>query len=316
MARDVNRLAEMEVFVEVAERGGLSAAARALGLTPSAVSKLMSRLEERLAVRLMNRSTRRLQLTEEGARFHERALRILAELEEAEREASEESSPRGRVRVNANVPFGLHCLLPLVPRFLAKYPEVTLDLALSDRVVDLYEERADVAIRVGPLTTSGLFARNLGESRLLLVASPAYLARAGTPKTPADLARHDCIDFSFARHLEGWPFRVEGRVQRLHVHGKARAGDGETNRRLALSGLPSPGLEFRGSRSSTSVRMCGPESWFRSSKNSTPERGKRYTRCTWTRAVTCRLECGYCWIFLLKMYGSEAETRERVASST
>lgn len=237
MARDVNRLAEMEVFVEVAERGGLSAAARALGLTPSAVSKLMSRLEERLAVRLMNRSTRRLQLTEEGARFHERALRILAELEEAEREASEESSPRGRVRVNANVPFGLHCLLPLVPRFLAKYPEVMLDLALSDRVVDLYEERADVAIRVGPLTTSGLFARNLGESRLLLVASPAYLARAGTPKTPADLARHDCIDFSFARHLEGWPFRLKGRVQRLHVHGKARAGDGETNRRLALSGV-------------------------------------------------------------------------------
>jgi DNA-binding transcriptional LysR family regulator len=237
MARDVNRLAEMEVFVEVAERGGLSAAARALGLTPSAVSKLMGRLEQRLAVRLMNRSTRRLQLTEEGARFHERALRILAELEEAEREASEESSPRGRVRVNANVPFGLHCLLPLVPRFLAEYPEVTLDLALSDRVVDLYEERADVAIRVGPLASSALFARKLGESRLLLVASPEYLARAGTPKTPAELARHDCVDFGFARHLEGWPFRVKGRVQRLHVHGKARAGDGETNRRLALSGV-------------------------------------------------------------------------------
>jgi len=237
MARDANRLAEMEVFAEVVERGGLSAAARALSLTPSAVSKLMGRLEERLGVRLMNRSTRRVQLTEEGARFHERALRLLAELEEAEREAAAESAPRGRVRVNSNVPFGLHCLLPLVPRFLAEYPEVTLDVALSDRVVDLYEERADVAIRVGPLAPSGLFARKLGESRLLLVASPAYLAKAGTPRTPADLARHECIDFSFARRLQGWPFRMKGRVQRLHVHGRARAGDGETNRRLVLSGV-------------------------------------------------------------------------------
>lgn len=236
MARDANRLAEMEVFLEVVERGGLSAAARALGLSPSAVSKLVSRLEARLAVRLMHRSTRRLQLTEEGARFFERAARLVAELEDVEREVSSGSSPRGRLRVNANVPFGLHALLPLVPRFLARYPEVDLDVTLSDRVIDLYEERADVVIRTGPLASSALFARKLGESRLLLVASPGYLARAGAPKHPSELARHACIDFAFARSDEGWPFRARGGVTRLPIRARVRAGDGESNRRLALGG--------------------------------------------------------------------------------
>jgi DNA-binding transcriptional LysR family regulator len=234
VARDQNRFAELEVFVRVAETGSFSAAARALGLSPSAVSKLIGRLETRLEARLVTRSTRRLQLTEAGTGFRERAQRLLGDLEEAERQAGAERIPRGRVRVNSNVPFGLHCLVPLVPVFLARHPQVTLDLTLSDRVVDLLEERADIAIRVGPLRSSQLLARKLGESRLVLVAAPSYLQRAGVPVRPGDLERHGCIDFGFPRNRPGWPFRGG---PTLHVKGSALAGDGETARRLALEGV-------------------------------------------------------------------------------
>jgi DNA-binding transcriptional LysR family regulator len=238
MARlDLNRSGEMEVFVRVVASGGLSAAARSLRMTPSAVSKLLSRLEARLGARLLNRSTRRLTLTPEGQLFHEQALRVLADIDEAERSVTASAAPRGRVRVNSSVPFGLHYLVPLVPLFRARYPEVALDLVLTDHVVNLMDERADVAIRVGPMAASSLMVRKLVETRMAVVASPAYLARRGTPRTLEDLAAHDLIGFNFARQMDGWPFvTAEGQKLTRPVSGPATAGDGETARVLALSG--------------------------------------------------------------------------------
>jgi DNA-binding transcriptional LysR family regulator len=234
---EANRSGEMEVFARVVELGGFSAAARAFRMTPSAVSKLVARLESRLGVRLVNRSTRRLQLTPEGKLFHERCLGILADMAEAEREAASGTAPRGRLRVNANVPFGLHCLLPLLPGFLALHPEVSLDVALTDQVIDLLEQRADIAIRTGPLAASRLVGRKLGESRMAVVAAPDYIARHGVPRRVADLERHNRIGFNFARRFEEWPFLSGGGVATVPASGNIQVGDGETARRLALAGV-------------------------------------------------------------------------------
>ncbi|WP_424812948.1 LysR family transcriptional regulator [Roseococcus sp. YIM B11640] len=231
---DINRSAEMEVFVRAVDLGGFSAAASEFGMTPSAVSKLVARLEARLSARLLNRSTRRLELTPEGKAFYDRAVRILAEITEAEREASAGAAPRGHLRVNSNIPFGRLHLLPLLPAFLAAYPGITLDLVLTDTVVDLMRERADVAIRVGPLRDSGLIARKIGTSRLSVVASPAYLARHGTPLSIEDLPRHRGIGWTFQRMRTTWPFK--GGVWAAPPT-QARASDGETARALAVGGV-------------------------------------------------------------------------------
>lgn len=238
MARsDINRSTEMEVFVRVVETGGLSAAARALRITPSAVSKLMARLEARLGARLLNRSTRKLQLTPEGAAFYARSAQVLADIDEAEREVTAGAAPRGRVRVNSNVGLGRQLLLPLVPDFLARHPEVTLDIVLTDQVVDLLDERADVAIRVGNLQSSSLMARKLGESRAVVVASPDYLERRGVPTTLQDLAGHDQLDFNFTRSVRNWPFLgPDGQVAYLPGVAAVQVGDGESLRELALAG--------------------------------------------------------------------------------
>ncbi len=234
--REVNRSGEMEVFVRAVELGGFSPAARALRMTPSAVSKLVARLERRLGARLINRSTRKLLLTAEGEAFLERAHRVLADLDEAERAVTVGAVPRGLVRVNCYVPFGLHRLLPLIPRFTAAHPEVRLDIVLTDKVIDLMDERADVAIRVGPMRPSQLMARKLGQSRMAVVAAPTYLARRGVPQTPYDLDAHNCIAFNFARHVDEWSFVVDGAHVSLPARGDVVAGDGEISRRLALAG--------------------------------------------------------------------------------
>jgi len=238
MARlDVNRSGEMEVFVRVVELGGFSAAARTFRMTPSAVSKLVARLEGRLGARLVNRSTRRIQLTPEGCTFYERSVRVLADLGEAEHGAATGEVPRGRLRVNANVPFGTHFLLPLVPEFLQRYPAVTLDIVLTDEVIDLLEERTDVAIRAGPLKSSGLFARKLGETRMVIVGAPQYLQRCGMPASPRDLERHNRLGFGYARTVEGWPL-MDGRIPiSIAAVGNAQASDGEALRQLVLTGL-------------------------------------------------------------------------------
>ncbi|WP_312164328.1 LysR family transcriptional regulator [Phenylobacterium sp.] len=234
---DVNRSTEMEVFVRVVETGGLSAAARALKLTPSAVSKLMSRLETRLGARLLNRSTRKLQLTPEGEAFFARSVQVLADIDEAEREVLAGAAPRGRVRVNSVVDLGRQFVLPLVPAFLERHPDVTLDLVLTDQVVDLLGERADVAIRMGALRSSNLTARKLGESPAVVVGSPAYLARRGVPMRLEDLAHHHQMDFTFTRSVRNWPFRsADGEIVYLPGAGGVQVGDGASLRRLALEG--------------------------------------------------------------------------------
>lgn len=234
---DTNRAAEMEVFVRVVDLGGFTAAAREFRLTPSAVSKLVSRLEARLNARLFNRSTRRLQLTAEGEAFYSRAVRVLADMDEAEREASAGSGPRGHLRVNTNVPFGNRHVLPLIPAFLDAYPDVTVDLVVSDTVVDLLTDRADVAIRVGPLRESSLTVRKLGSSRVVVVAAPGYLARHGTPETPVDLTTHRGIGWTFARLNPGWPFRTGTGIQTVLPPPVARVSDGDAARQLALGGV-------------------------------------------------------------------------------
>lgn len=233
---DVNRSGEMEAFVRVVESGGFSAAARALEITPSAISKLVGRLEARLGTQLVHRSTRKLQLTPEGSAFYERSVRVLADMDEAENCAAVSAAPRGRVSVNANVPFGRSCLIPKVPLFLQMHPQITLDITLSDRVIDLMDERADVAIRWGKLPASDLVARSLGETAQVIVGSPAYLASRGTPLKPADLGRHELLGFSFRRSVSDWPVRVKGRVLQVPVSGNVRASDGEALRALVLAG--------------------------------------------------------------------------------
>ncbi|MBT2297675.1 LysR family transcriptional regulator [Pseudomonas fluorescens] len=238
MARlEVNRSGELEVFVRVIELGSFSAAARACAMTPSAVSKLVARLEQRLGTRLVNRSTRQLQLTPEGCAFYERGVRVLADLEEAERCAGLHSVPRGRLRVNANVPFGHHFLLPLVPEFLEHYPDVTLDIVLTDEVIDILEQRTDVAVRAGPLKNSNLMARKLGETRMVIVGAPAYLARHGTPATLEDLQQHNLLGANYVRAHQGWPVRQAGADTTVTVIGNAQASDGEALHRLTLAGL-------------------------------------------------------------------------------
>jgi DNA-binding transcriptional LysR family regulator len=235
--QEVNRSGEMEVFVRVVELGGFSAAARSFRMTPSAVSKLVGRLESRLAVRLLVRSTRQLQLTAEGCVFYERSLRVLADMAEAERGALVNEAPRGRLSINANVPFGEAALLPLVPAFLERYPDITLDIVLTDKVIDLIEQRTDVAVRAGPLKSSTLVARKLGATPKAIVAAPAYLARRGVPATPADLADHNCLGFNITDSLNGWPLLQDGRVSVIPAIGNAQISDGASLQRLAVAGL-------------------------------------------------------------------------------
>jgi DNA-binding transcriptional LysR family regulator len=234
---DVNRAAEMQTFVTVVERGGFSAAARSMGQTPSAVSKLVARLEMRLSVQLLRRSTRKLQLTPEGENFYERSVRVLADLDEAERSAAQGAEPRGRVSLNTSISFGQRVLLPLLPRLLAQHPGITVDVAMTDRVVDLMDERADIAIRWGVLPPSDLVARRLGETGLAIVGSPEYLQRHGTPRTPQQLAQHNLLGSSYVRQRPDWPLKIQGRIEDVPVRGNVRAADGESLRRLALAGV-------------------------------------------------------------------------------
>lgn len=238
MARiEVNRSGEMEMFVRVVELGGFSLAARAARMTPSAVSKLIARLEARLGARLLNRSTRQLQLTPEGCTFYERATRVLADLEDAERAAGMGEAAVGRVRINTSASYATHILAPLLPEFLASHPGITLDIVQTDAVVDLLAERMDVAIRAGPLKSSSLVARKLGETPLVIVAAPAYLERRGEPRSIADLEHHDRLGFGYARSVDGWTLRGQGKTTIVPVSGRVQASDGEGVRQLALSGV-------------------------------------------------------------------------------
>lgn len=237
MARaDINRSGEMEVFVRVVEQGGFSAAARLRRMTPSAVSKLVARLEGRLGARLVNRSMRRFQLTPEGCVFYERATRILADLEDAERNAGAGERPVGRIRLNTSASYATHILAAILPDFLDRYPGVTLDIVQTDAVIDLLSDRTDVAVRAGPLKSSSLVARKLGETAMVIAGSPSYLSRFGEPKTVADLEHHNRLSFSYVRATDGWPLRQNGETVVVSPVGRVQASDGEALRRLALGG--------------------------------------------------------------------------------
>lgn len=236
-----NRAGEMEVFVTAAELGSFSSAGRRLGLSPSAVSKLVTRIEDRLGTRLLQRSTRLVTLTPEGEIYLGRARRILADIRETEQIVANGGKvvPRGLLRVNATLGFGERYLLPLAPEFLSLYPEVELDISLTDGVISLIEERTDIAIRSGAMEDSALKARKLLEVRRMIVASPAYLEKYGAPAKPQDLARHNCFSFNFNRNLNEWPFRNPDtdEVYRLPVSGNASVNSGMAMRRLCLSGF-------------------------------------------------------------------------------
>jgi DNA-binding transcriptional LysR family regulator len=238
MARlDVNRSGEMEVFARVFELGGFSAAARALRMTPSAISKLVGRLETRLGARLVNRSTRKLQFTPEGQLFYDRSIRLLADMDEVERSVAQAEVPSGKIRVSVNVPVGRLLLLPIVPAFLETYPKLSLEISLTDQVIDLLEQRTDVALRSGPLKSSQLIARKLGAARMMVVGSPDYFARYGVPKTPSDLARHNRLGFSYARMAKGWPFIDDGVERTIAPSGNVQVSDGDALRALAIGGV-------------------------------------------------------------------------------
>lgn len=235
---EVNRSGEMEVFVRVVEQGGFAPAARRLGLTPSAVSRLVARLESRLGARLFGRSTRRLQLTAEGCAFHERAVRILAEIDLAERAAAAGARPAGRIRFNTSASYLAHVLAPVLPAFCDRHPDITLDIVQTDAVIDLLAERTDVVVRAGPLQSSSLVARGLGDTVRVVVAAPAYLERHGTPQSVTALEQHRRLGLGYARAEHGWPFVGEdGAPVVLPAAGPAQASDGEGLRRLALAGL-------------------------------------------------------------------------------
>lgn len=217
--------------------GSFSAAGRQLGLTPSAVSRAVDRIEARLGVRLLLRTTRALALTAEGQTYLGAARRILADLEDAEREIADQGAPRGRLRISAALSHGRLCVVPLLGEFVRRYPHILVDIGLTDALVDVAAGQADVAIRFGPLADSALTARKLGETRRVIVAAPDYLARHGTPRVPADLYRHNCLNFNFRRAEPVWPFREDGEDYTLSVQGSVEANNGETLGQLAAAGV-------------------------------------------------------------------------------
>ncbi|WP_420825226.1 LysR family transcriptional regulator [Sphingobium lignivorans] len=232
-----DRARSLEVFAAVIEHGSFSAAGRVLDLTPSAVSRTIDRIEQRLGVRLLLRSTRALTLTAEGAAYLSAARRILADLDDAEQAIADRGAPRGRLRVSASQAHGRLCIVPLLKPFMALHPHILVDISLSDRLVDIAGGEADVAIRFGPLADSALTARKLGENGRIIVASPAYLAEHGTPLVPEDLHRHNCLNFNFRRAEPVWPFRRDGQDYALSVTGSVEANNGETLGQLAADGV-------------------------------------------------------------------------------
>jgi DNA-binding transcriptional LysR family regulator len=232
-----DRARALEVFTAVADEGSFSAAGRRLGLTPSAVSRTVDRIEERLGVRLLLRTTRALSLTAEGHSYLCAARRILTDLDDAEQAIADQGAPRGRLRVSAALSHGRLCIVPLLGKFTARYPHILVDINLTDTVVDVAAGQTDIGIRFGPLTDSPLTVRKLGESRRVIVASPDYLDRYGVPQVPEDLHEHNCLSFNFRRAEPIWPFRKNGEDYVLNVQGSIEANNGETLGQLAADGI-------------------------------------------------------------------------------
>jgi DNA-binding transcriptional LysR family regulator len=235
----MDKLKQLESFVTVATKGSLTATARTEGVAPAVIGRRIDALEERLGVKLLVRTTRRITLTHEGSAFLEDCQRLLTDLASAEASVSAGGvKASGHLRVTAPAGFGRRHVAPLVPRFIALHPDVSVSLNLSDRVVDIVNEGFDCAVRVGDLPDSSLISVRLADNRRQCVAAPSYLQRAGVPQHPADLGRHECLTLSSdASQTRGWAFRVEGEVTYLRPHGRLDCSDGQVLHDWCLQGL-------------------------------------------------------------------------------
>ena len=240
----MDRLKQIESFAAVATRGSLTAAAAVEGVAPAVIGRRIDALERRLGVKLLVRTTRRISLTHEGSAFLEDCQRLLADWANAEASVSAGGvKASGHLRITAPAGFGRRHVAPLVPRFLALHPEVSLSLSLSDRVVDIAGEGFDCAVRVGNLPDSSLVSVRLADNRRLCVAAPAYLKRAGTPLHPAELARHECLALSSdASQTRGWAFLIDGELTHLRPTGRLDCTDGQVLHAWCVAGL---GLAWR-----------------------------------------------------------------------
>ncbi len=234
----MDKLTGMAVFARVVEAQSFTTAAAQLGMSRSAVSKAIAGLESRLGARLLNRTTRRLALTEVGQAFYERCARIVAEAEEAELAVSHlQATPRGTLRISAPVSFGNLHLAPALPDFLRRHRELRVDIGLADRMVDLIEEGYDLAVRIGALPDSSLIARRIADNHLVVCASPDYWRRRGRPSDPRDLTRHACLTYAYQHNPNEWPFvGPDGRFT-VHVDGPLISNNGDLSMAAALAGL-------------------------------------------------------------------------------
>ncbi len=239
----MDQFKQISTFAEVAARGSLSAAARAEGVAPAMISRRLDALEERLGVKLLQRTTRKIALTNEGSSFLEDCQRILSELEEAESSVAERNaSASGVLTISAPAGFGRQHVAPLIPDFLQQHQQLKLTLSLNDRVVDLIGEGVDVAIRIAALSDSSLIGVKLADNKRVVVAAPSYLQRHGVPKTLDELSNHNCLAFSADGSQRGWTFRQSGKNVTIKVDGNMVCNDGEVLHDWAISGR---GLAWR-----------------------------------------------------------------------
>lgn len=233
----MDRFAAVSAFAAVVEHGGFAPAARRLGVAASSLTRQLNNLEEALGALLLNRSTRSVTLTDAGRRYHEEVRRILEDLESADRAVSERAGPpSGLLRVTMPVAFGRLHVAPALPAFFRRWPQVRIDIQLTDAVTNLVEDRIDLAIRLGPLQTSSLVARKLASHRRVICASPDYLGEHGVPREPRDLTRHNCLLFDYQTLDNSWTMACDGRREKVPVSGNLRASGSEVLREAALGG--------------------------------------------------------------------------------
>lgn len=233
----MNNLTGMMIFAQVVQSGSFSKAADALGMSKSSVSKKVTFLEDRLGVRLLNRTTRKLSLTEVGQVFFERCERIMSEAEEAELAITRlQDEPRGHLKISAPVSFGIKHLGKPLATFMSKHEDLSVEVSLNDRFVDIVEDGFDMAIRIGRLPDSSLIAKKIGVCRLLVVAAPSYLEKYGRPMHPHDLEDHKCLSYTLSRRAGHWPFIEDGKALSVKVDGEIKVNNGDLARDMTIAG--------------------------------------------------------------------------------
>lgn len=233
----MDRLRAMEIFVQAVDAGSFSAASRALNTSVASVTRYVAYLEEHVGIRLMQRSSRKLALTEGGNTYYARCRQILEDLADADSQVGAAAmQAKGSIKLSVPVSLGVHYLAPRWPEFLSRYPDVTLELSITDRVVDILEDGYDAAVRVGRLTDSSLVARKLAPARMVVCAAPSYLARRGAPSDVAQLANHECLLYTSLGPADEWTLQRHGEVHKVRIKGRVNANNGDTLRAAALAG--------------------------------------------------------------------------------